>query len=976
MSNNEEQNAIEQVKETKKMAEESAKLAANAASGNFIGATKNAFNLLKNKKIKKIIVRKLIKGAILVLIPIILSLCFFGILNTMKDSMIDLLSNASTAISGFLGEAWQWITDDYWIKLDEKVEYIIDSDTGETLGSKSNIKDEDLKTENGEEKDTITESYTIVDKYIKELGSKGISLKELRLLGDADYSDEENILKDEKNKALVEKYIAEFIRADIITQQPHKRRGTELVKEDNQNWVDGGVYFYRTKKEPTINEDDFENGNYNKENEEVTDKAYQQMEFMNYDEFMEKLSENDKNLRYRFTIDKVTGDMILAKIKTVTEASSNIEVGNGWFQDIINWVKGQPKKTTEYKLEEVHIPYKQYIAQYTMPYEFLINLCQITQNPEFVYHVALLARNTKIILVVQDNITITQETEEAYEEKISYKNSNGPSVDDAVVTETENVKSRTTRTTTEQTPVLRVEYADTWSFYNEFDFTKNMIGEKENTEVETNDDKPTGDVLTHVAAKTYIPSDSSDPYYKGEGISVTIPEYWEGTFTTKTEKSTQVITTTTTYNEPLIKKSVEKSKGFLGLLRNDTGKCSHDCFNENAWKGKTPTALECVNKSEFNRNGINVQYRIPNMTKMEAPLNKLLSGLDMLYALLQSNNSENINEHESAYIEKMQGLAEHMRYLMTFPVEEESYTIKDIILDTIFGNNEGGNHLGFGYGFWWPTNAENSPITSPFGMRVHPTTGINTMHKGIDIGIPIGTEVIATADGTVSFVGTNPDSLEGLWIKIDHGNGISSVYMHLSEIKVSVGQVVSQGEVIALSGNTGRSTGPHLHFGISTFGEYVDPLLYVSQANKKPEKVEVGENVEDWREYIETAFSELGYTMTEDKVTRILRQISRESSGIQNVIQGIKDSNSDTPITFNNGVCPWCPSLSGSSCKNTNIGHGLLQFIPTTFESCKLPGFGDIFNGYHQICALIVNAEEKGRGNYNHIGNGTGWGPY
>lgn len=159
-------------------------------------------------------------------------------------------------------------------------------------------------------------------------------------------------------------------------------------------------------------------------------------------------------------------------------------------------------------------------------------------------------------------------------------------------------------------------------------------------------------------------------------------------------------------------------------------------------------------------------------------------------------------------------------------------------------------------------------------------------------------------------------------------------------------------------------------------GEYVDPLIYVNQTNKRPQKVDIGENVSNWKPYIEQAFSELGYTITEDKLTRILNQISRESTGDQNTIQKLEDSNSGDEITFNNGICPWCPSSTGETCNNTNIGHGLLQFIPTTFKSCRLHESEDIFNGYNQICALIVNAEEKGGGDYSHIGNGTGWYPY
>lgn len=210
-----------------------------------------------------------------------------------------------------------------------------------------------------------------------------------------------------------------------------------------------------------------------------------------------------------------------------------------------------------------------------------------------------------------------------------------------------------------------------------------------------------------------------------------------------------------------------------------------------------------------------------------------------------------------------------------------------------------------------------------------------------------------------------------------------SMYCHLSEFKVSQGQEVSQGQVIALSGGepgtpgAGVSTGPHLHFGMQLNGEWVDPLLYVSPTNRRPKKkkVKVSESAEAWRDTILQAFAELGYTATDDKVDRIIKQISTESQGNENAIQGIVDSNSGKAISFNGGVCPWCPSDSGKHCGNTNIGHGLLQFIPSTFNNCKISGHGDIFSGYDQICALIVNAETKNSGRYTHIGNGTGWSP-
>ncbi len=124
--------------------------------------------------------------------------------------------------------------------------------------------------------------------------------------------------------------------------------------------------------------------------------------------------------------------------------------------------------------------------------------------------------------------------------------------------------------------------------------------------------------------------------------------------------------------------------------------------------------------------------------------------------------------------------------------------------------------------FIWPLKGR---ITSLFGPRIHPIYGTPDFHTGIDFGVPVGTEVHAAAAGKVTFAGRQGGY--GLLVVIDHGNGLSTYYAHLSEILVEVGQFVEQGQVIALSGNTGLSTGPHLHFEIRLHGKPVDPLAWL-----------------------------------------------------------------------------------------------------------------------------------------------------
>lgn len=127
--------------------------------------------------------------------------------------------------------------------------------------------------------------------------------------------------------------------------------------------------------------------------------------------------------------------------------------------------------------------------------------------------------------------------------------------------------------------------------------------------------------------------------------------------------------------------------------------------------------------------------------------------------------------------------------------------------------------------FKWPCPS-SSRINSNFGDRESPTEGASTNHKGIDIGASTGADIIAAADGEV-VISTYSYSA-GNYIMIDHGGGVSTVYMHCSKLLAGVGEKVKKGQVIAKVGSTGYSTGPHLHFGIRSGGTYVNPRGYVS----------------------------------------------------------------------------------------------------------------------------------------------------
>jgi murein DD-endopeptidase MepM/ murein hydrolase activator NlpD len=117
-------------------------------------------------------------------------------------------------------------------------------------------------------------------------------------------------------------------------------------------------------------------------------------------------------------------------------------------------------------------------------------------------------------------------------------------------------------------------------------------------------------------------------------------------------------------------------------------------------------------------------------------------------------------------------------------------------------------------------------VTSLGGVRENPITGKQEFHDGVDIGCPVGTEVFSAFDGTVLAAGQS--SSFGKYIRLAYSNGYTAFYAHLSEYDVKKGDTVSRGQVVALSGNTGRSTGPHLHYSLYKDGQYVNASDYVA----------------------------------------------------------------------------------------------------------------------------------------------------
>lgn len=122
----------------------------------------------------------------------------------------------------------------------------------------------------------------------------------------------------------------------------------------------------------------------------------------------------------------------------------------------------------------------------------------------------------------------------------------------------------------------------------------------------------------------------------------------------------------------------------------------------------------------------------------------------------------------------------------------------------------------------WPTRGF---LSSGYGRRISPFTGLDTMHEGIDIGSSYGTPVIAPAAGVVSAIGV--DGAMGNAVRLDHGGGIVTRFGHLSKTVVQMGRRVRRGEVIGHVGSTGLSTGPHLHYEVNVDGRAVNPMKYI-----------------------------------------------------------------------------------------------------------------------------------------------------
>ena len=195
----------------------------------------------------------------------------------------------------------------------------------------------------------------------------------------------------------------------------------------------------------------------------------------------------------------------------------------------------------------------------------------------------------------------------------------------------------------------------------------------------------------------------------------------------------------------------------------------------------------------------------------EALLQELLQKADDLQAL-----EEECKEQENAFLKQIAAM--EVQFNAAKQREWEAWKATSVPPTTQAGGT-GGSSGG------WQVPCSYTSITSPFGNRKSPTAGASSYHQGVDLDTGTGDPVYATRAGVVTIAGWG--NAAGNYVQINHQDGFSSIYMHMSSYCVSAGQIVSAGQLIGATGATGVATGDHLHFGISYNGVYVNPCNYV-----------------------------------------------------------------------------------------------------------------------------------------------------
>ncbi len=197
------------------------------------------------------------------------------------------------------------------------------------------------------------------------------------------------------------------------------------------------------------------------------------------------------------------------------------------------------------------------------------------------------------------------------------------------------------------------------------------------------------------------------------------------------------------------------------------------------------------------------------------------------------NTTVEESENKAVSLENMRVI--NNSYIAQLSAEEAEYTNSIVEMQTEIKKVEAeiltAARMNIGYDYVggemaWPVPGYTL-ITSPYGMRTHPITGVYKLHTGTDISAPMGTDFIAANDGVVAKAEYN--YAYGNMVMINHGGGVSTLYAHGSQILVEVGQSVTRGEPVLKVGSTGYSTGPHAHFEVRINGQYTDPMPYITK---------------------------------------------------------------------------------------------------------------------------------------------------
>lgn len=228
----------------------------------------------------------------------------------------------------------------------------------------------------------------------------------------------------------------------------------------------------------------------------------------------------------------------------------------------------------------------------------------------------------------------------------------------------------------------------------------------------------------------------------------------------------------------------------------------------------------------------NVENLMTTLQESQSALNATKSDLEKAtialsnMVIIKNQRLQNLSEEELALQKE---------------VEEYQSQIQEVEAEIRLLSLSSNNAEYVGGTFLWPVPGYTR-VSSAFGMRTHPITGVYKLHTGTDISAPYGATFVAANDGLVTKADFN--TAYGNMVVIDHGGGISTLYAHGSEILVQVGDTIKQGTPVLKVGSTGYSTGPHAHFEIRIDGTYVDPLDYLSQEvtleqNAETETVEI-----------------------------------------------------------------------------------------------------------------------------------------